>query len=183
LGKNLNFLLQEWFNHSELKKAVSDLYDMMDSDFNGKIDFEEFQKQVRDLIEGRPTGPVNVVAIRLLGSERKTLTDYLTNAVPLLLLHLLLLFSKTQFMQQYIIFFVSFLLRFARNSKNKFNPLYTHSFLLSIKKLKLKFLKTFNQHYEITLNLKLQSTSFSPSLFVLTSHHVQIHFIASLCQK
>jgi hypothetical protein len=86
-----------------MKKAVSDLYDMMDSDFNGKIDFEEFQKQVRDLIEGRPTAPVNVVAIRLLGSERKTLVDYLTDAVYLPF------FSNTQFVQQCIIFFVSFL--------------------------------------------------------------------------
>jgi hypothetical protein len=66
-----------------MKKAVSDLYDMMDSDFNGKIDFEEFQKQVRDLVEGRPTAPVNVVAIRLLGSERKTLTDCIIGSVHL----------------------------------------------------------------------------------------------------
>jgi hypothetical protein len=73
-------------------------------------------------------------------------------------------FSNTQFVQQCIIFFVSFLWRFVKNSKNKFNPLYALSFPLSIKKSKPKFLKTSNQHYETTLNLKLQSTSLSLSL-------------------
>jgi len=81
LGKNVNLLLEEWFNHTEMKKAVSELYEMMDSDLNGKIDFEEFQKQVRDLVEGHPAAPVTVTAVRLLGSERKTLTNVVAGAV------------------------------------------------------------------------------------------------------
>lgn len=81
LGKNVNLLLEEWFNHTEMKKAVSELYEMMDSDLNGKIDFEEFQKQVRDLVEGHPAAPVTVTAVRLLGSERKTLTNVVAGAI------------------------------------------------------------------------------------------------------